>query len=191
MNVPLLDLKKQYETIKNEIDEAIQEVLDSAQFILGEKVKKFENNIADYNETKYAIGVASGTDALLLSLKALDIGPGDEVILPTFTFFATAGVISRLGATPVFVDIKSETLNMDMSKIKSVMIAMGNQEIKANATRTLRSLGFNGLIYVLTMREEEAEIMQDAGASAISIPIKEAGERLAELSTNFENNTGK
>lgn len=94
------------------------------------------------------------------------------------------------GRRVVYGDIQDTELwaNMDMSKIKSVMIAMGNQEIKANATRTLRSLGFNGLIYVLTMREEEAEIMQEAGASAISIPIKEAGERLAELSTNFENN---
>jgi len=95
------------------------------------------------------------------------------------------------GRRVVYGDIQDTDLwsNMDLSKIKSVMIAMGNQEIKANATRTLRSLGFNGLIYVLTMREEEAKIMQEAGASAISIPIKEAGERLAELSTNFENDT--
>jgi predicted Kef-type K+ transport protein len=95
------------------------------------------------------------------------------------------------GRRVVYGDIQDTDLwaNMDMSKIKSVMIAMGNQEIKANATRTLRSLGFNGLIYVLTMREEEAEIMQEAGASAVSIPIKEAGERLAELSANYENNS--
>jgi Trk K+ transport system NAD-binding subunit len=88
------------------------------------------------------------------------------------------------GRRVVYGDIQDTDLwsNLDMSKIKSVMIAMGNQEIKANATRTLRSLGFNGLIYVLTMRAEEAEIMQEAGASAVSIPIKEAGERLAELS---------
>jgi predicted Kef-type K+ transport protein len=94
------------------------------------------------------------------------------------------------GRRVVYGDIQDTDLwaNMDMSKIKSVMIAMGNQEIKANATRTLRSLGFKGLIYVLTMREEEAEIMQEAGASAVSIPIKEAGERLAELSANYEKN---
>lgn len=94
------------------------------------------------------------------------------------------------GRRVIYGDIQDTDLwsNMDLSKIKSVMIAMGNQEVKENATKTLRTIGFNGLIYVLTMREEEAEIMQKAGASAVSIPIKEAGERLAELSASSNSN---
>jgi len=92
------------------------------------------------------------------------------------------------GRRVVYGDIQDTDLwtNIDLGNIKSVMIAMGNQEVKENATRTLRTAGFKGLIYVLTMREEEAEIMQKAGASAVSIPIKEAGEKLAELSAESE-----
>jgi Trk K+ transport system NAD-binding subunit len=92
------------------------------------------------------------------------------------------------GRRVIYGDIQDTDLwiDLDMSNIKSVMIAMGNQTVKENATKTLRAAGFDGLIYVLTMREEEAEIMQKAGASAVSIPIKEAGERLAELSANFK-----
>lgn len=118
MKVPLLDLKGQYEKIKNEIHEAINGVLDSARYIMGEEVEKFEEEMAEYCKVKYAIGVASGTDALLLSLKALDIKPGDEVIVPAFTFFATAGVVSRLGATPVFVDIDPVTYNINPEEIE-------------------------------------------------------------------------
>ncbi|MFW6030802.1 MAG: DegT/DnrJ/EryC1/StrS family aminotransferase [Halanaerobiales bacterium] len=118
MEVPLLDLKKQYEEIKDEIQEAINDVLESTQYIMGEHVKKLEEEIADYTNTKYGIGVASGTDALLLSLHALDIGPGDEVIAPTFTFFATAGVVSRLGATPVFADIDPVSYNIIPEEIE-------------------------------------------------------------------------
>ena len=118
MNVPLLDLKKQYKEIEDEIQEAINDVLESTQYIMGEHVHKLEDEIAEYSNTDYAIGVASGTDALLLSLDALDIGPGDEVIVPTFTFFATAGVVSRLGATPVFADIDPVTYNIDPEDIE-------------------------------------------------------------------------
>ncbi len=119
MKVPLLDLKRQYATIKDEIDTAVHEVLDKTQFILGEKVKQFEENLAQYCGSKYAVGVASGTDALLLALRACGVGPGDEVIIPDFTFIATSNVISRLGATPVFVDIDKDTYNMDPSLIQS------------------------------------------------------------------------
>ena len=118
MKVPLLDLKRQYATIKDEIDMAVHEVLDKTQFILGEKVKDFEEHIAQYCECKYAVGVASGTDALLLALRACGVGPGDEVIIPDFTFIATSNVISRLGATPVFVDIDRDTYNMDPNLIE-------------------------------------------------------------------------
>ncbi len=118
MQIPLLDLKKQYDEIKDEIQEAINDVLESTRYVLGEHVQKLEEEIADYTGTKYGIGVASGTDALLLSLHALDIGPGDEVIVPTFTFFATAGVVSRLGATPVFADIDPFSYNITPEEIE-------------------------------------------------------------------------
>jgi len=119
LEVPLLDLKKQYDQIKDEVQEAINDVLESTQYIMGEHVEKLEEEIADYTNTKYAVGVASGTDALLLSLHALDIGPGDEVVVPTFTFFATAGVVSRLGATPVFADIDPVSFNITAEEIEA------------------------------------------------------------------------
>jgi dTDP-4-amino-4,6-dideoxygalactose transaminase len=118
MQVPLLDLKAQYLTIKKEIKSAIEEVLESQLFILGPKVEELEKNIASYSGTKYAVGVSSGTDALLASLMALDIKPGDEIITSSFTFFSTAGVIARLQARPVFVDIDPETFNIDPNKIE-------------------------------------------------------------------------
>src|SRR6056297_866851 len=119
MKVPLLDIKKQYKEIEDEIQEAINDVLESTQYIMGEHVDKLEEEIAEYTNTEYAIGVASGTDALLLSLHALDIEPGDEVIVPTFTFFATAGVVSRLGATPVFADIDHVSYNITPEDIEN------------------------------------------------------------------------
>src|SRR5579862_1856652 len=113
MNVKLLDLTAQYLPLRNEIRRAIDEVCDSQALILGPHVEKFEKNLAAYCQTKHAIGVSSGTDALLCSLMALGIAPGDEVICPTFTFFATAGSIARLGAKPVFVDIEPASFNLD------------------------------------------------------------------------------
>lgn len=112
------DLKKQYQSIKKEIDRAIKNVLESGQFVGGMEVEKFEKYIAKFCGIKYAISVNSGTDALFLSLKALGIGPGDEVITTPFTFIATAEVIANLGAKPVFVDIDFGTFNIDSPKIK-------------------------------------------------------------------------
>src|SRR6185437_11364691 len=119
MNVKLLDLTAQYLPLRNEIRRAIDEVCDSQALILGPHVERFEKKLADYCQTKHAIGVSSGTDALLCSLMALKIGPGDEVICPSFTFFATAGCVARLGATPVFVDIDPHSFNIDPAKISS------------------------------------------------------------------------
>ncbi len=113
MPVPLLDLVRQYEPLREEIRQAIDRVCDSQRFILGAEVDDFERESAATLETLHAVGVASGTDALLVALMALGVGRGDEVILPTFTFFATAGVVSRLGATPVFVDVDSDDFCMD------------------------------------------------------------------------------
>jgi len=118
MKVPFFDLTVQYRSIENEIRLALDELLKTQQFILGPKVQAFEQAIAQYCQTEYAVGVASGSDALLVSLMALGIAPGDEVLIPTFTFFATAGTVSRLGAIPVFVDIDQDTFNMDASKIE-------------------------------------------------------------------------
>jgi dTDP-4-amino-4,6-dideoxygalactose transaminase len=118
MKVPFLDLKRQYDAIKKEIDEAVFSVLSNTRFILGPEVKNLEDEVAAYCGTEFAIGVASGTDALLLSLRACGVKPGDEVITSSFSFFASAGVISRLGAVPVFVDINAETYNIDPDQIE-------------------------------------------------------------------------
>jgi dTDP-4-amino-4,6-dideoxygalactose transaminase len=121
MKIPILDLTRQYHAIQEEIDAAIRRVLESGRFILGPEVEAFEAEIAEYLGVKHAIGVASGTDALLLSLKALNIGPGDGVIVPSFTFFATAGVVANLGATPIFVDIDPKTFNIDPEKLRELL----------------------------------------------------------------------
>jgi len=113
-----LDLTAQYKSIKKEIDKAVKRVLDSSVFIGGKEVEEFEKEVARFCGVKYAIGVNSGTDALFLSLKALSVGSGDEVITTPFTFIATAGVIANCGARPVFVDIDPETFNIDHSKIE-------------------------------------------------------------------------
>jgi dTDP-4-amino-4,6-dideoxygalactose transaminase len=119
MNVPLLDLKAQYATIKADVDAAIQEVMESQHFILGPKVEECEQAIAKYSGCAYGVGVSSGSDALLACLMAENIGPGDEVITTTYTFFATVGAIARLGATPVLVDIDPATYNLDVAQVEA------------------------------------------------------------------------
>ena len=118
MKVPLLDLKAQLKTIEKEVKDAVNEVIDSTRYIMGPKVVELEAKIAEYAGAKYATGVSSGTDALLISLMALDIGPGDIVITTPFSFFATAGVIARLGATPAFVDIDPDTYNLSPDALR-------------------------------------------------------------------------
>ncbi len=111
--VALLDLKRQYEVLKDEIAEALKKVCDSGAFVLGPDVKTLEHNLSTYSQADHAVACASGSDALLLALMAADIGPGDEVLVPSFTFFATASAVTRLGAKPVFVDIDPVSFNMD------------------------------------------------------------------------------
>jgi dTDP-4-amino-4,6-dideoxygalactose transaminase len=117
----MLDLRRQYKQIKSEVDKAVLEVLDHTRYIIGPEVTRFEEEVAAYCGTKYAVGVASGTDALLIALRACGIKEGDEVITSTFSFFASAGVISRLGAKPVFVDIEPRTYNLNPELIENAI----------------------------------------------------------------------
>ncbi len=123
MNVPLLDLQAQFATIRDEIMPAIEAVMASQSFILGPEVKELEAAVADYTGCAAAVGVSSGTDALLCSLMTLGIAPGDEVVTTPYTFFATAGCIWRTGAKPVFVDIEPDTFNIDAGKIGPALTA--------------------------------------------------------------------
>ena len=116
-NIPLLDLKAQHRSIRDQVLAEVTRVIDSQKFILGDDVKSLEREIANYCSTKHAIGCASGSDALVLALMALEIGPGDKVITTPYTFFATVGAICRLGATPVLADIESDTFNLDVAKV--------------------------------------------------------------------------
>lgn len=121
MAVPLIDFSRQNEYLRTDIEKAISYVIDHGRYILGPEVNRLEQEIAALCHVKHAIAVASGTDALMLALHAAGVGPGDEVIVPDFSFFATAGVASRLGATPVFVDIQPDTYNIDPSLIEKAI----------------------------------------------------------------------
>jgi dTDP-4-amino-4,6-dideoxygalactose transaminase len=116
--IPLVDVKAQYAPVLDELKERIAEVLDSGRFILGPHVRAFEEEAAAYLRVEHAIGVANGTDALVIALDALEIGPGDEVICPSFTFYATAEAIARHGAAPVFAEIDPQTLNLDPEDVR-------------------------------------------------------------------------
>jgi dTDP-4-amino-4,6-dideoxygalactose transaminase len=134
MKVPLLDLKAQYATIKDEIREAVDRVLEGQQFIMGPEVAALEKAVADYVGARHGIGMSSGTDALLAALMALDVGPGDRVITPAYSFFATAGVIARLHAVPVFVDIDPASCNLSPAALEQVWAGLDRsvqQRVKA------------------------------------------------------------
>src|SRR5437868_11300522 len=121
MAVPLLDLKAQHATIRDSVVNAITRVIDDQAFILGEPVERLEREVAQLSHTTHAIGVANGTDAILLSLRALDVGRGDEVLTTPFTFFATAGAVHNVGAGPVFVAVGPDTSNMPPDAIAAAI----------------------------------------------------------------------
>lgn len=152
MTIPLIDLTAQYHSIQHEIDESIYQVLESGKFILGSEVSIFEKEVANYLGVTHAVGVASGTDALILSLRALEIGIGDEVIVPAYTFFATVTAVLHVGATPVFVDIDESTYCMDISSVSQVITPRTKSIIPvhlfgypAEMTKLLEMANFHGI----------------------------------------------
>jgi len=133
MRVPLLDLKPQLNELHEEILSAVSRVVASTQYIMGPEIDALERELADYCGTSDAVGVSSGTDALLLSLMALDVGAGDLVLVPDFTFFATAGVVSRLNATPVFVDVDPVSYNLDPEQVRITLQRLGTDASRVKA----------------------------------------------------------
>ncbi len=121
MSVPLLDLKAQYADIRADVDDAVRRVMESTRFIGGPEVSALEEEVARYSQCAHAVGCASGTDALLLSLRALNIGPGDEVVTSAYSFFASAGAVANVGATPVFLDIDPRTYNLDPHRLEAAL----------------------------------------------------------------------
>jgi len=174
--VPLLDLKPQYLCLKDEIDQAILRVVESQRFILGPEVESLENEIAQYCGCMHAVGVSSGTDALLVSLMALNISRGDEVITTPFTFFATVGSILRVGATVVFADIEPETFNIDPSQVKKLITS------KTKAIMPIHLFGQCADMDRITAiaREQSIPIIEDA-AQAIGSEFK--GRRAGGIGT--------
>jgi len=129
MQVPLLDLRPQHEGIRDEIIAAVTDVIDSTRYIMGPELERFEEAVAEYSGCKYALGVSSGTDALLLALMSLNIGPGDKVLVPDFSFFATAGVVSRLNAEPVFLEIDPTTFNLCPKHLEEKLESYTEEEL--------------------------------------------------------------
>ena len=185
MRVPLLDLSKQYRALAAPIRQQIDEVLQSQRFILGPKVEQFERALCDYTGTKFAIGVSSGTDALLAVLMALEIGPGDAVITTPYSFFATAACIARVGATPLFVDIEPETFNISPEAIRSfiekncrqtngVLMTRDRQAVRLIIPVHLFGLCCEMDAIMETAREYELLVIEDA-AQAIGAGYPRSG----------------
>lgn len=168
MKVPLLDLKAQYKTLKSELDSAILNTAETQYFILGPEVQKLEEEICKYLKADYAIGVSSGTDALLLALMALDIKAGDEVIVPTYSFFATAGVVSRLNAIPVFVDSDPVTFNIDPTQIEAKI----TEKTKAIIPVHLYGQSADMDPIMEIAKKHNLKVIED-GAQAISVQYKD------------------
>jgi dTDP-4-amino-4,6-dideoxygalactose transaminase len=168
MKVPLLDLKPQYKALKKELDETLIRVAESQYFILGPEVDKMEKAFCDYLGSKYALGISSGTDALLIALMAIDIKPGDEVIVPTFSFFATAGVVSRLNAIPVLVDSDPVTFNIDPVEVEKRITSKTKAIIPVHLFG--QSCAMNEIMAIA--RKRNIKVIEDA-AQAIGVQYKD------------------
>ena len=131
MKISALDLKKQIAPIRQELDAAIKEVIDNTGFILGQGVARFEQHVVEYSGAKYAVGVSNGTDAISLALLAFGIKPGDGVVCPTFTYYATAGAVASIGARPVFADINRDTYNISLESVEKILLKKNKFKIKA------------------------------------------------------------
>ncbi|MDZ7831705.1 MAG: DegT/DnrJ/EryC1/StrS family aminotransferase [Desulfobacterales bacterium] len=169
MNVPLLDLKRQYQQIKDACLRVTTEIYDSQHFILGPYVETLEREISAYCQTDYAVGVSSGTDALLIALMAADIGVGDRVLTTPYTFFATAGSIRRLGAIPVFADIEADTYNIDPHALESVLTKMPPEE-----KQTVKAIM---PVHLYGQCAEMAPILEIAGSLGLSV-IEDAAQAI-------------
>ncbi|MCA0986863.1 DegT/DnrJ/EryC1/StrS family aminotransferase [Guptibacillus algicola] len=176
MKVPMLDLTEQYKSLKGEIGVALEEVMSSSRFILGDNVKKLEQDVAEFSNATHSVGVANGSDALHISLLGCGVEEGDEVICPAFTFFATAGAIARAGATPVFVDIDPKTYNIDPSAVAQAV---------TDKTKAIIPVHLYGQMADMDALKEIAEkhnlaIIEDA---AQSIGAEYKGKKVGELGT--------
>jgi dTDP-4-amino-4,6-dideoxygalactose transaminase len=176
MAVPLLDLKLQYATIRDEVLRVTDEVYSSQMFILGKRVDAFEADFAAYCRTRHAVGVSSGTDALLIALMVLGVGPGDEVIVPAYSFFATAGVVDRLGATPVFVDITLDDFNIDPAQIEARITPRTKAIIPVDLYGQCADLDAVNAV----ARKHDIAVVEDA---AQAIGAEYHGRRAGELAT--------
>ncbi len=162
MTVPLLDLNRQHESLLPQLRQVFEEVTRSGQFILGEYVQRFERELAEYCGVKHAVGVSSGTDALLVSLMAMGIGSGDEVITTPFTFFATAGSIARVGARPVFVDINPRTYNIQAHDIQGAI----TERTKAIMPVHLYGLSANMDAIMEVAKANDLKLIEDAAQAS-------------------------
>ena len=188
MKIPILDLKLQYQQLKSEIDQAIANVLDSTQFVLGPEVQKLESEVAKYLGVKYAIGVNSGTDALVIALRSLNIGATDEVITTAFSFYGTAESISIVGAKPIFADIQAQTFNLDPQTIISKI---------TSKTKAIMPVHLYGQPAAMTEIQAIAQqyglkIIEDCAQAFGAVYHGDCGECHQQCSTEIKNNlTGK
>lgn len=176
MKIPMLDLEEQYQDLKLEILDALDKVMSSSRFILGDNVKKLENDIARISNVEYGIGCGNGSDAIHISLQALGVGPGDEVITTPFTFFATGGAVVRAGATPIFVDIDPETFNIDPKKIEEAI----TEKTKAIIPVHLYGQMANMQEIMEIAKKHHLVVIEDA---AQAIGAKQRGVTVGELGT--------
>jgi dTDP-4-amino-4,6-dideoxygalactose transaminase len=176
MIVPMLDLTEQYRELRTEILEVLDQVMDSSQFVLGSHVKKLEQDLAEYSNASYGIGCGNGSDAIHIALRAIGVGPGDEVITTPFTFFATGGAIARTGAKPVFVDIDPFTFNIDPNKVEQAISSKTKAIIPVHLYGQMADMESLAVI----AQRFDLSIIEDA---AQAIGAKQNGKSVGELGT--------